>query len=38
MGNIQTLLVEIYKVANDVSPEIKKELVNFREGIGYGLR
>ena len=38
MRNIQTFATEMYKVANDISPEIMKDVFIIREEIGYDLR
>ena len=38
MRNIQTLEIEISKVANYISLEIVKEIFNFFGKIGYNLR
>ena len=38
ISNIQTTTIDMYKVANDVSPEIINEVFNFHEKIGYEAR
>lgn len=38
MRNTQTVAIEMYKVTNDVSLQIMKEVYNFGRETGYDLR
>ena len=37
-SNIRTLAIEMYKVANDMSPEIMNDIIEPRENTHYNLR